>query len=148
MRSLADVIAYNEAHEQVALKFGQVLALASQAKDLDPGSGDTATYLAHRAHDLATSRDRIDAVMAEHDLTALLFVNSHGAGIGARAGYPSVTVPAGYRAANRRPFNVTFLGRAWSEPALIAYAYAYERAAGVRRPPSVVNPTLFRAPRD
>jgi amidase len=145
MRSLADVIAYNAAHEQVALKFGQVLALASQAKDLDEDSADTATYRRHRALDIATSKDRVDAAMAEHRVTALLFVNSHGAGIGAKAGYPSITVPAGYRANNRWPFNVTFLGQAWSEPTLLGYAYAYEQAAGARRPPSVVNPTLFRA---
>lgn len=145
MRSLADVIAYNEAHGRVALKFGQVLALASQAKDLGPDSADTATYRAHRASDLAASKERIDAAMAAHDVTALLFVNSHGAGIGAMAGYPSVSVPAGYRAANRWPFNVTFLGQAWSEPVLIGYAHAYEQAAAVRRPPSDVNPTLFRS---
>ena len=41
MKTLADIIAYNDAHAQVALKFGQVLALASQAKDITPGSADT-----------------------------------------------------------------------------------------------------------
>jgi hypothetical protein len=34
-------------------------------------------------------------------------------GIGAKAGYPSITVPAGYQANNRRPFNIAFLGQAW-----------------------------------
>jgi len=143
MRTLADVIAFNAAHAPVALKFGQTQALASQAKDLSPGSADTAKYLADRAQDLADSRDRIDALMAANGLTALLFANSGSAAIGARAGYPSVTVPAGYQASNRRPFNVTFLGRAWNEPTLIGYAFAYEQATHLRQPPSAINPTLF-----
>ncbi|WP_327289718.1 amidase family protein [Streptomyces sp. NBC_01198] len=59
-RTLADVIAYNAANSGRALKFGQVLATASQAMDLSPGSADTAKYLADRAQDLEDSKDRID----------------------------------------------------------------------------------------
>ena len=89
------------------------------------------------------SKDRIDALMADQNLTALLFANSGSAGIGAKAGYPSVSVPAGYQASNRRPFNIAFLGRAWSEPVLLGYAYDYEQASQLRRPPSALNPSLF-----
>jgi amidase len=143
VRTLADVIAFNDAHAGVALKFGQVQALASQAKDLSPGSADTAQYLADRAQDLADSQGRIDPLMAANGLTALLFANSGSAGIGARAGYPSITVPAGYQASTRRPFNITFLARAFSEPTLVGYAFAFEQATKLRRPPSAINPTLF-----
>jgi amidase len=144
MKSLADIIAYNNAHAQVALKFGQTQALASQAIDLSPGSADTAKYLADRAQDLADSRDRIDSLVQADDLTALLFANSGSAAIGAKAGYPSITVPAGYQSPNRHPFNITLLGQAWSEPTLIGYAYAYEQATLLRQPPSQINPTLFQ----
>lgn len=143
MRTLADVIAFNTAHGLVALKFGQTQALASQAKDLAPDSADTAKYLADRAQDLADSRGRIDALMAANGLVALLFANAGSAAIGARAGYPSITIPAGYQASNRRPFNVTLLGRAWSEPTLVGLAHAFEQATMLRRPPSAINPTLF-----
>lgn len=143
MRSIADVIAFNEANERIALKFGQQRLLDAQAMDLAPGSADTERHDADRARDLAESRDRVDAVLAEHDLTALLFAASAGSDIGARAGYPSVTVPAGYRDGNRRPFNITFLGTAWSEPLLMGYAYAYEQSTLLRQPPSAVNPSLF-----
>jgi amidase len=144
MKTLADIIAFNDAHAQVALKFGQTLALAAQAKDLSPGSADTAKHLADRAQDLADSKARIDAVMAANGLTALLFANNGSAAIGARAGYPSITIPAGYQASNRRPFNVTLLGQAFHEPTLIGYAFAFEQATNLRRPPSEINPTLFR----
>jgi amidase len=145
-KTLADIVAYNNAHAAAALKFGQTLAIASQAKDLSPGSADTVKYLADRAQDLADSKDRIDALLAANDLTALLFANSGSAGIGAKAGYPSITIPAGYQAANRRPFNIAFLGKAWSEPTLVGYAYAYEQATHLRQPPSALNPSLFQTP--
>ncbi|HXM58766.1 MAG TPA: amidase family protein [Candidatus Dormibacteraeota bacterium] len=143
VRTLADVIAFNDAHAEVALKFGQTQALASQAKNLDPASADTAKYLADRAQDLVDSRDRIDALMAANSLNALLFSNAGSAAIGARAGFPSITVPAGYQASTRRPFNITLLGGAFSEPALVGYAFAFEQATMLRRPPSAINPTLF-----
>jgi amidase len=147
VRTLAEIIAFNQTHVQVALKFGQVQALASQAKDLSPGSADTAKYLADRAQDLADSRGRIDPLMAMNGLTALLFANAGSAAIGARAGYPSITVPAGYQASNRRPFNLTFLGRAFSEPTLVGYGFAFEQAIRLRQTPSAINPTLFAARR-
>lgn len=144
VRTLADVTVFNEAHAEIALKFGQTLAVAAQAKDLSPDSADTVEYKAARAQDLADSKDRIDAVLARHDVSALLFAGSGSSSIGAKAGYPSITVPAGYLAGNRRPFNITFLGPAWSEPTLIGYAHDYEQATRLRRPPSAVNPTLVR----
>ncbi|MYV53739.1 amidase [Streptomyces sp. SID3212] len=144
MKNLADIIAYNTAHAGAALKFGQVNALNSEAKDLGPDSADTAAYKASRAQDLADSKDRIDAVMKDNSLTALLFANSGSAGIGAKAGYPSISVPAGYQAANRRPFSISFLGQAWSEPTLVGYAHDYEQATKLRRPPTVINPAPYR----
>ena len=144
MKNLADIIAFNNAHAAEALKFGQINATTSQAKDLSPDSADTATYKANRAQDLADSKERIDAVMKDNNLTALLFANSGSAGIGAKAGYPSVSVPAGYQAANRRPFSISFLGKAWTEPALVGYAYDYEQATQLRRPPTVINPGPYR----
>ncbi|MEV4597024.1 amidase family protein [Amycolatopsis sp. NPDC049253] len=143
-RSLADVIAFNEAHSAAVLKFGQTRALAAQAKDRAPGSADTRRYLADRAQDLVESRDRLDALLRAENLAALLFAGYPGASIGARAGYPSLALPAGYRAADRRPFGITLLGPAWSEPELLGLGHAFEQATHLRRPPSVVNPALLR----
>ena len=50
------------------------------------------------------------------------------------AGYPHITVPAGY--VRGLPVGVSFFGRAWSEPTLIQLAYAYEHATRHRRPPT------------
>jgi len=70
-------------------------------------------------------------------LDTLVFPGWTGAAIGAKAGYPSIIVPAGYTAEGAA-VGLTFLGRAGSEPALIRLAYAFERATRHRHPPASV----------
>jgi amidase len=60
------------------------------------------------------------------------------------AGYPHITVPAGF--ARGLPVGISFFGRAWSEPALITLAYAYEQATKHRRPPAFVPTVDLRQP--
>jgi Asp-tRNA(Asn)/Glu-tRNA(Gln) amidotransferase A subunit family amidase len=55
-------------------------------------------------------------------------------------GFPSIQVPMGYTRGGRLPAGITFFGRAWSEPQLIKYAYAYEQATRHRRPPESTPP--------
>src|SRR5262249_26213976 len=127
----ADVIAFNI--KANALKYGQALAEASEATDLETAK---AAYLADRAKDLRLSRDEgIDLTMRRHHLDALLFPSNLGAAMPAKAGYPSIIVPAGFLD-NGAPFGVTFTGLAWSEPALIRLAYSFEQATHCRRPPA------------
>ena len=83
--------------------------------------------------------DGIDQVMKRERLDALVFPGWSGAAIGAKAGYPSVIVPAGYTAEGT-PIGLTFLGRAWSEPTLLRLAHAFETATSLRRAPPSVAP--------
>ena len=55
-------------------------------------------------------------------------------------GFPAIQVPMGYTRGDRLPAGITFFGRAWSEPALIKYAYAYEQATRHRRAPESTPP--------
>ena len=142
MRTLADIARWNDAHATQALKFGQKYVREAIAVD---HRAQRSVYLRARARDRAVAGEHgIDAVLQAHGAVALLTPSWHGAGVAARAGYPSVTVPAGYRASSRRPFGVTFLGPARSETALLSMALDYERASGARRPVSEVNPSLLR----
>ncbi|MBF6223708.1 alpha/beta fold hydrolase [Nocardia abscessus] len=150
MKDLSDIIAYNNAHAETALKYGQDRALSAQAMDLDADSADTATYHADLQRDIAESKTRIDAVMAEHELTALVSAYNYGTTMGDKAGYPCVIVPAGRTPADRdhpagEHVNVTFRAAAWSEPTLVSYAYAFEQAHAVQRPRPQFADQLYRA---
>lgn len=147
IRSLAELIAWNKRHAGRELQyFGQELLVRAQAK----GALDSDEYLAA----LATCRHHartagIDAVMDRHGLDALIcptqepawpidLVNgdSYRASSptpAAVAGYPHVTVPMGF--VFELPIGLSFFGRAWSEEALIRFAYAFEQASRARRPP-------------
>ena len=108
-------------------------------------------YLRALADCRRLARDEgIDATLAKHQLDAIVapsggpawltdYVNGdHYVGgsstPAAVAGYPSITVPAGYVCG--LPVGISFIGAAWSEPALIRYAYAFEQATQVRRAPA------------
>ena len=77
----------------------------------------------------------IEIVIGENKLDALVFINSKGADIAARAGYPSVTVPAGYT--NNKPVALTFTSTSFTEHKLLSYAYAYECAYNKRIRPQI-----------
>jgi len=72
--------------------------------------------------------------MRDHSLDALMFPNNHGAAIAAKAGYPSITVPAGYTTEGK-PLGLTFTARAYEEPTLIRLAYSFEQGTELRKPP-------------
>ena len=136
MRSLADIVAFNAANAERTLRFGQDLFLAAAATRGDLGEPE---YAAARASDLRSAGTLgLDAYMEAHRLDAVLFPGAAGAAIAAKAGYPSVEVPAGFISGEETPeypMGATFTGRAWREAALLRLAYAFEQATQARRPP-------------
>lgn len=134
VHSLIEVIEYNQKHEDIALKHGQTILIDSEATS---GTLTDPVYIESRIRDLQLSKEKgIDAIMVEHQLDALLFPANYGAGIPAKAGYPSITVPGGYTNTGI-PLGVTFSGLAYSEPTLIKLAYAYEQGTKHRIPPNL-----------
>jgi amidase len=147
VKNLHDVIQFNEQHRDREMPyFGQELFLQAQKK----GPLSSPGYLKALGKCRRLSRELgIDAVMNKHRLDALVaptgnpawptdLVNGdHFTGgsstPAAVAGYPSVSVPMGF--AFGLPVNISFFGRAWSEPTLIRIAYAYEQASKHRKPP-------------
>lgn len=132
VHSLSDVIMYNESHADTALVYGQSILLASEQTS---GTLTEPEYLQARAKDLMASREEgIDAVLARYDIDAIVFPANFGAAIGAKAGYPSICVPAGYTK-DGEPLGITFTAGAFSEADLLRYAYAFEEATKRRVSP-------------
>ena len=158
VHSLGDVIAFNDANRDREMAFfGQELMLQAQKK----GPLTDKAYKDALAKDLRLSQKQgIDAVMDRLHLDAIvapsgnppwttdLINGDHFLGSSttpaAVAGYPSITVPAGF--AFGQPVGMSFIGRAWSEALLIKFAYAYEQATKHRRPPAFLPTADVRTP--
>lgn len=141
VKTMADIIAFNRAHPDRCLRFGQDLFLAS---DTTRGDLSEAEYKSARAMDLMAAKERgLDAYMDQHKLDAVVFAGATGCSIAAKPGYPSVQVPAGFisgvdgKDTPDYPLGLTFTGRAWSEHRLLQFAFAYEQATTLRRPPAL-----------
>jgi len=139
IKTIADIVAFNEVYADKVLRFGQDLFLAA---NMTKGNLSEREYKSARAMDLLAAKTRgMDAYMNQHKLDAVLFPGSMGATIAAKAGYPSIMVPAGFISGSDGkdtpdyPLGVTFAGGAWSEHKLLRLGYAFEQATNMRKPP-------------
>jgi amidase len=145
--SLADLIAFNERNRGREMPFfGQEIFVMAQKK----GPLTTRAYRLALAKNRRLSRtEGIDAVVAKHRLDAIvaptgspawptdLLNGDHFTGgsstMAAVAGYPSVTIPAGY--VHGLPVGISFFASAYSEPTLIKLAHALEQTLKARKAP-------------
>jgi len=130
VHSLSDLIAFNERRPHLTLRYGQTLLVRSDATS---GTLTEPAYLQARLDDLRWSRrEGIDHVLETDRLDALLSPDNYAADIAARAGYPSICVPAG-TTSEGKPFALTFTGTAFAEGELARFAYAFEQATLARQ---------------
>ena len=146
---LAELIKFNMRYANAVLApFGQELLERAEAT-----TGDLAEpgYRAARAEASQRAREALDGPLAAHRLDAIVTLTAnpawltdyalgdhdifHTSGPSAVAGYPAVCVMAGN--VSGLPVGLSFLGPAWSEPALIALAYAFEQRAPARLVPDL-----------
>ena len=143
IHSLQELIAYNENHAEVALKYGQDTLIRSEAIILT----EQEYHQKKQEYDALALSKGIDYVLKQHSLDALMLPGDvDGMYIAARLGYPLITVPAGYSStgvidadgdSTKGPFGVVFSGTAFSEPTLIRIAYGFEQATNHRFPPQL-----------
>jgi len=144
VRSLADIIEFNRQRAAQEMPyFRQELLERAQLK----GPLTDPAYLKARARCIQLARtEGIDAVVRKHKLHAIVAPTARpavrtgdpdSAGCAkpaAVAGYPHITVPAGF--VRGLPVGISFFGPAWSEPVLLKLAHAFEQATVARRPPA------------
>jgi amidase len=159
-KTLQDLIDFNNAHPE--LESGAPIsswdngvfdaAQATNGRDQDCADfRATATPGAQAAIDDLMAANHLDAIISATNAPAWVtdpvngdlggdfskFIGSSGPP--AVAGYPAVTVPAGF--VGPLPIGVTFMGGRWSEPSLLAYAFDFEQATHARTPPRLI-PTI------
>jgi len=133
MHNLADLIQFNTQHcDEELVYFGQELFEMAQATS---GLDDPA-YTTARATCLTLTRQQgIDKAFRQHRLDALIGPTFGVASTApAVAGYPHVSVPAGFDA-NGVPVGASLFAQPWDEGKLLGFAFALEREAAFRRPP-------------
>jgi amidase len=151
-KTLDDLIAFNNAHADIEMPyFGQEIFLICQNSGITSDVYNKALVDAHHF-----SREAgIDAVLQQFNLDAImtptgnpswrtdlvngdLFLGADSTPA-AVSGYPHITVPG--LSAFGLPIGISFTGTAWSEPKLIALAYAFEKAVHGRPKPKFL-PTM------
>ena len=152
IHTMEDVIRFNDANRATSMPyFGQEIFLKAQEKaGLDSKEYTDALAKNLKAAredgiDKAMAKDRLDAIVAPTGGPAWLIDLVNGdsfSGVSssqpaAVAGYPAITVPAGF--ISGLPLGMTLMGPAWSEGSLIKYAYAFEQATKHRRPPTLAR---------
>ncbi len=153
VKSLADCIAFNNANRSAEMPyFSQELMEQAQAK----GPLTDKAYVDALANNYKLTRtEGIDAILSKNNLDAIVaptagpawltdWIDGDHADSGcssppAVAGYPHITVPAGFQFG--LPIGISFFGASWTEPKLIKLAYAFEQARKARRKPEFL-PTV------
>ena len=148
--SLAELIAFNKRNADLVLsRFGQEIFEAAEATSGDLGDP---VYREHRAAATRLAVKALETPVTEHKLDAIVSLTANPAWLtdyvlgdhsvfgssrpAAVSGWPAISVPFGDVAG--LPVGVTFTGPRWSEPRLIALAYAFEQAAQGRRLPGLL----------
>ncbi|MCL2413854.1 MAG: amidase family protein [Bacteroidales bacterium] len=142
IRTLQDIIDFNNEYMKTnpdAFPFGQELLIRSNEIDLEAKKD---SFLIDRERDILLSRTYgIDYLLKKHNLDGLVntSLNVLPTIIGARARYPTVSIPLANLGSTTNPVNLTFIGTAFSEAQLIEFAFVVEQAGDFRIPPGLAD---------
>ncbi len=133
VKSVADIVAFNHKDSSKAAPYGQRLFREMLA---DQGTAATLDSIKQNLHQIG--KDFFDGPRKAHRLNAILSINNYHAGYAAVAEYPAITVPMGYTNEGK-PKGLTFIAERLREKQLLEWAYAFEKASKLRKPPKNYN---------
>jgi len=120
-KDLSEIIAFNKANAEAALKYGQGnLVAANEISDDWQNQSEYVEAMADR--ELAISA--LDKYFSENDIDILMMLSAH-CGIAAGTGFPSLTMPLGKDAAGK-PIGCLLMARRFDENTLLSCAKAIE----------------------
>lgn len=133
MRTMGDIIRYNNEHYETALKYGQDIFI--QAQTQTSGRLTDPEYINEKIRILNRSqKDGIDRILKEKEIDVLVCPGYSD--LPPIAGYPVINVPAGFDSENM-PYGISFVAGAFEEGKILRAAYGYEQATHRRKAPDL-----------
>ena len=145
IKTLKDIVDFNNEYmktDSTAFPYGQAILVRCSELDLEAKKEQ---FLADREKDILYSRvNGIDYLLKEYKLDGIIGIGTVGSSysptvIGAKAGYPTISIPLVNPGGTTYPINITFTGTAFSEAQLIEFAYVVEQATHFRKPPGLAQ---------
>ena len=126
VKSLSDLIAFNQKDPSRRAKYGQdLLEDANEVTEFDKAKVEAM---------VKTAQSRIDDLLRDEKLDALVFYDNEGVLVPATAGYPELTVPAGV-SDEGAPRGATFVAGRNEDEKLLNIAYSFEQKTAARAIP-------------
>ncbi len=129
IRSMKNIVEYNKQDSLMRIPYGQARFARATSVDLNP---EELIQLRVRLHNEGVRY--FETPMLEHQLDAILTIDSRNAGYAAAAKYPCLTIPMGYTETGQ-PTGLTFIARPFEEDKLLKMGYAFEQATKARKTP-------------
>lgn len=129
IRSIADIIAYNNSDAALKIPYGQ--------GRFDGILSDKTTEV-----ELLSIKEKVkkeglkffETPMVKYQLDAILSINNNNSGHAAAANYPCLTIPMGYKPTGE-PLGITFIAKPYQEASLLKIGFAFEDATKNRKLP-------------
>lgn len=133
IRSIEDVIRYNKEDMKNRAPYGQ--GLIEKAQDNKSTEEEMKKEIENNRK---VTGDSIDKALKDSDVDVLLSLSNYISGVYAPAGYPALSIPAGYRSTGE-PLGITLVSTKFGEEKLIKAAYSYEQGTKNRKEPKLVD---------
>lgn len=133
IKNIEDIIKFNKEDMKNRALYGQALIEMAQENNYNEEEINKSIV-----NNRKVAGGAIDNVLNDNDVEVLLTLSNYFSGVYAPAGYPAITVPAGYRESGE-PQGITLVASKFEEGKLIKAAYSYEQGTKHRKDPEMIT---------